>query len=311
MPLLAEYAVTPDVFDVASYGSEGECEAHLLLLREVFLNEGLVRDLRAGEWSQLFSVPDRTWHARTSLMLKSLAKQGRLVRLAPVLVGVPSSDGEWCDEALASHGVVPLAGIIATESVADEHREKPIVAAVSRLPSSSWWAQRSPSLRLGRTRNDFQAALTLVLRHANSIMLIDPHFDPSQSRYQDAVALLAMAGGRSPQPLVEIHRVAWLGEGRDKRARAAEVEALLRGPLRTAAVGSGLAFEVFLWDAFHDRYLISDLVGISVPNGFDTTTANALTTWTRLGRPDRDHVQREFDPASSTRLRHRFRVEPR
>jgi hypothetical protein len=78
----------------------------------------------------------------------------------------------------------------------------------------------------------------------------------------------------------------------------------LTGPLTLA----NLSVQVFVWDDFHDRYLISNIVGISVPNGFDTTTAhNAKTTWTRLGRVDRDDVQREFDPPSGRhKLHHKF-----
>ena len=38
-----------------------------------------------------------------------------------------------------------------------------------------------------------------------------------------------------------------------------------------------------------------------------TTAPNAQTTWTRLGRNDRDSVQRDFDPAHR-QPRHRFRV---
>ena len=48
MPLLADYAITPDVFDVASYLTPGECEARLDNIRQVMLTEGLVRDLRGG-----------------------------------------------------------------------------------------------------------------------------------------------------------------------------------------------------------------------------------------------------------------------
>ena len=69
---------------------------------------------------------------------------------------------------------------------------------------------------------------------------------------------------------------------------------------------AGLSVEVFIWDDFHDRYLISNLVGISIPNGFDTTQdTNSVTRWTRLGRNDRDDVQREFDVA---RQRHTLRA---
>ncbi len=73
---------------------------------------------------------------------------------------------------------------------------------------------------------------------------------------------------------------------------------------------AGLQAEVFVWDDFHDRYLISNLIGISLPNGFDTTRdPNSVTRWTRLGRNDRDDVQREFDLASQQHaLRARFMI---
>ena len=93
-------------------------------------------------------------------------------------------------------------------------------------------------------------------------MVIDPYFNPIEGRYRDAVTLLAGTGQRSPRPLIEVHRVAWYGTSHDKRAQSAVVEAALRPALATAASQSGLSFEVFLWDDFHDRYLISDLVGI-------------------------------------------------
>ena len=50
MPLLADYAITPDVFDTTSYSSEEVCGERLSEIRRVLMNEGLVRDLRAGEW---------------------------------------------------------------------------------------------------------------------------------------------------------------------------------------------------------------------------------------------------------------------
>jgi hypothetical protein len=56
--------------------------------------------------------------------------------------------------------------------------------------------------------------------------------------------------------------------------------------------------------------LISNLVGVGLQNGFDATNAlNVITSWTRLGRSDRDDVQREFYPFSDRHaLRHRFKM---
>jgi hypothetical protein len=72
----------------------------------------------------------------------------------------------------------------------------------------------------------------------------------------------------------------------------------------------GLSVDVFVWDDFHNRYLICDLIGISLPNGVDTTSdPTSVTRWTRLGRENRDDLQRAFDPASERHsLRHRFAI---
>ena len=67
---------------------------------------------------------------------------------------------------------------------------------------------------------------------------------------------------------------------------------------------------VFIWDDFHDRYLISDLVGILMANGLDTDNApGVVTAWARLERDNRDDVQREFDPSAGRhKLQHRFTI---
>jgi hypothetical protein len=109
------------------------------------------------------------------------------------------------------------------------------------------------------------------------------------------------------KPLVEIHRVAWYGGGNDKRPRVSDVVAALTPAITTVAKTAGLSVDVFLWDDFHDRYLITDLIGISLPHGFGTTKAsNAQTIWTRLGRDDRDALVRSFEPA----LRHHAIASP-
>ena len=67
----------------------------------------------------------------------------------------------------------------------------------------------------------------------------------------------------------------------------------------------GTVATVYFWDDMHDRYLISDIVGVQMPNGFDTTTApNSITTWSRLSCNARDDIQREFDPATGRHKLH-------
>ena len=104
MPLLAEYAITPDVLDVTSYSNANECEARLDYIKETILNAGLVRDLHDGLWSALFGprghqmhdttrpagtpapasdAGARTWHRRGTELVRKLTSQNRLVRVPP------------------------------------------------------------------------------------------------------------------------------------------------------------------------------------------------------------------------------------
>lgn len=307
MPLLADYAITPDVFDKVSYPTVGECEARIETIREAMLTEGVVRDLRNGHWRTLFGSDGRPWHQRGTELVKKLAKQGRLVGLDSELPDLPANDVDWCSEALATHSTQPFTGgIIVTKAVKREHAREPLVAPIDRLRNVRWWKARSPSVRLARKRADYEEQLDLVLRCSKSLMFIDPYLDPTRRGYRSFGALLQRAQGRASAPLIEIHRRVPTDQDTTKLER--QFRSALAVPMRTAHIDA----RVFLWAAtarsrFHDRYLISDLVGISIPDGFDT--GRGRTTWTRLGRDQRDDIQREFDPASSPhRLVSNFRI---
>ena len=306
MPLLADYAITPDVFDVTSYSNDDACAARLETIREAMLTEGLVRDLRDGQWRKLFESGNRAWHRRGTELVKKLATQGRLIQHRSALPNSPRDDQGWCAEALATHASHPLnGGVIVTETVKAGYANNPLVSRIDRLSSAPWWAARSSSVQLARTLADYQKHLDPVLRCSNSILFIDPHLDPAKPGYHDFGALLALSGGREPVPMIEIHRVCYEGSGSNRWFPMDDDESYferrfrdeLASPLRTA----GLRVEVFVWDRFHDRFLISNLIGISLPNGFDTGGRYPSTHWTRLGRPDRDNIQREFDPSSNRR----------
>ena len=207
MPLLAEYAITPDVFDNTSYSSEEACRAHLNTIREVMMNEGLVRDLRKGEWRALFQNDGRPWHRRAKEIVKKLYTQRRLVEFPAKLPTPPISDQGWCAEALAGHRQKAMAGgVIVTSPVKDAYRKNPLVEQADRLSRAPWWTERSPSVRLNRKLADYRQHLDPILRCANSLMFIDPHLKPERHDYREFGDLLAGAGQRSPPPRIEIHR---------------------------------------------------------------------------------------------------------
>ena len=302
MALLSEYALTPGVFDSSSYSTGEVGDLRLQGLKEVLLNEGIVRDLRDGQWSSLLADEGRAWHMRGKELIKKLRLQRRLRRSSPALGDDPVTDPQWCEESLASHEAMPLSGVITTRGAADGFQREPLVKSIDQLQNAPWWASRSSSVRLARTIDEYLRHLRLVLQCANSVMFIDPHLDPSLPQYRGFADLLRAMAGRSPAPTIEIHRVCYVGSGRNRQLiTGAEWQSRFSNAWSSDLRANGLSVEVFVWGRFHDRYLISDLVGISVPNGFDTTTdpAEPETTWTRLGRQDRDKWQREFDPAAN------------
>jgi hypothetical protein len=306
MALLCEYAVTPDVFDIASYSNEEEGTARFEYLKDVFLEEVVLRNLRNGEWLSFLKHNERSWHRRGKELLMKMEKQNRLLLSENALPVAPSNDVGWCREALASHEINPSAGVISTVKVANDIGPNPILARIDRLGSSPTWTARSSSERLARNEADYEEQLHLIMKCANSVMLIDPHLDPTKDRYGHVLRLLLLAQDRRFPPLIEIHRVK---SGPNPPAvDSAEWENRFRNEWGTGLSDAGLHVEVFIWDKHHDRYLITDLIGIQMANGYDISKKpNDITTWCRMSRKARDDIQREFDPASHRHnLIHRF-----
>lgn len=299
--MLTEYALIPDIFDSSCYSISGVCDVHLQNLKEVVLNEGLVRDLRNGEWRAyvLSDIVHRSTRAKE--LVKKLIKQNRLRLARAASDGRPTNNTEWCKEAISSHSIDPVTGIITSNSVWEEFREENIVSSIERLSSATWWQSRSPSSRLNRTTSAYIEHLGKVFRQAKSLMFIDPHIDPSQRNYRDFIELLRAIGPN--MPVIEIHRVCYIGSGTTRTIYTKDDLVQRFSSLNVPLRAVGMTIHVFVWDDFHDRYLISDIIGMSIPNGFDISgNPSDQTTWTRLGRAEKDDIQREFDPAAG---RHR------
>lgn len=295
--MLTEYALIPDIFDSSCYSVSAVCDVHLQNLKEVVLNEGLVRDLRNGEWRAyvLSDIVHRSTRAKE--LVKKLIKQNRLRLTRAACDGSPTSNTEWCKEAISSHTIDPITGIIAANSIWEEFREEQIVSSIEKLSSATWWQSRSTSCRPTRTTADYIRHLGKVLQQSNSLMFIDPHIDPSRRDYREFIDLLRAIP--SNKPVIEIHRVCYEGSGPGRTIFTKDDLKERFSSLNDSLMDVGMRIHVFVWDDFHDRYLVSDVIGISLPYGFDISgNPKDLTTWTRLGRAEKDDVQREFDPSS-------------
>lgn len=296
MSLLSEYSITPEVFDSSSFSTDETACLHMQNLKEVLMNGAIVRDLRDGEWKAVFSKQSRSWHRYGTELIRKIASQKRFRNFPSVLENAPSSDIEWCREALETHKKESLAGIVSGEKTAYEFENNPIVASYNKLHSTEWWKQES-SVRLDRKEIDYMKSLKLILECSNSLMFIDPHIDPRESRYQPFFNILHSLSTRSAKPLIEIHRCSYIGSSAQRSFP--DWKDIFENKLINRLKRNALKVNVYIWNDFHDRHLISNLIGISLPNGFDVSfKQNDITTWTRLDRKTKDDIQREFDESS-------------
>jgi hypothetical protein len=299
--MLDEVALTPDIFDDRLYSSQDACDIHLRYVREPLLQEVLVRDMRDGDWSAYIGGVTGRWHPKGRELFRKLATQGRLRSFQPVGPVSPILDDGWCDEAIATSGMEPLAIILSTIEVAKRHAASPVVHSIETVTNSMWWKGRSPSKRIVRNITAFRQALRLVLANSNSLMFIDPHLDPTIGRYANFIQLL-LAARRTPATRLEVHRCCYEGSGNNRTlfvgARRPELVKRFQDSWATELRNAGVSVSVFVWPEIHDRFLISNLMGVNVSNGFDESgDANERVMLTRLSRNDSDEVQRQHDLA--------------
>jgi len=310
--MLSEIALSPAIFRTASYESSAMADVCLRPLSKAFLDDCIVRDLGGGEWHKQLLEQRGSLDKRGKEFLKKLMQ--RLAQCPLVGTSTPCNDQEWENEAILSHQEYhQVTGFIfSLESITNRHLGNKLVSCPEKLPNAPFWNSRPCSRRVSRLITSYLELLEPLFKHTNSVMLIDPHLDPSVDRYRDFIGLLTAPAlkSRNPKPSIEVHRVSWMGDGREKRSRKEDIERIFRTNLESALRQSGVAVDVFLWDDFHDRFFLTNLIGLSWSNGFDTTIdPSATVTVTKLSRLDLDDVQKEFAENSTRhRLNLKFRI---
>jgi len=291
--MLTRFAITPEALAEARASSIAALQLGIGCLNDLCRAEGVFADMRNGNWSRAADAV-----GPLAKRFLTFARKSRRLIIAPSqLPADPDEDEEWLWEAQKLHDTFPCRAVITHKELAAAYTDDPVVS-IECLNQTSWWEERSPAKNVARTTADYLRALDLVLLHANSLMFIDAYIDPLADNYREFPRLLLRTRAREQKPLIEIHRASWRKlKGQNQVQNLAQWIADFDAwseELKRA----GLTAEVFLWEDMHDRFLISDLVGISLPYGFDIAVGAAqTTTWTRLGPAQRDQEQKGFDRA--------------
>lgn len=191
-------------------------------------------------------------------------------------------DRPWLDQALEVHAQEPFYAILARSSLAG-HSAVITEQIVHQVQDQRWYL---PTVKpTPKTSGDLATTLAPLLKGAMKIIVIDPYFDPREATYRDVLgALLTRAAQlRAPgrkMPSVEL--VAGVNEGRpDGGSTPVELQLENEAKNRCAWAaqhlgpcvpkGMQLTFRCAAnfpeGDRFHNRFVLTDFAGASLPYG--------------------------------------------
>lgn len=290
----SQFAIIPGSFDPALASSPNALDLGIGCLNDLCRGKGLFLDLRAGEWSAALE----NVNAKGKVFLKFARNRHRIVQAPPQLPTEPEDDESWMWEAQAYHQKSPCQAIIAPGQLAEQYSSDQVVAGLEKLNQTEWWAERSASLTIKRRTKDYRSALALVMRHAHLLMFIDACIDPCAPNYEEFPQLLLAAGSNENKPTIEIHRASWRKVGGKNKVQPLAAWIADFDGWSEKLARADMKADVFIWEDTHDRYLVSDIISISLPYGFDIGgDGEPPTTWSRIGTKEIERLQLEYEPS--------------
>lgn len=316
MKVLYEFAITPEVFDVSVVGGNPTLGRVLVELLRGLCDNGMVANLNKDRWIRHVKddrvqrlVPDLK--DKVVACLNTLQDRHRLVRHPRRVVGDPATDTEWLDLALESHGRIPFHGIVLSQNLlATCGQNNPDFMELSGSLDATQWQNRRRSLPVTKAETNYRTVLAPLLRHAKALDLVDPYMSCRNSRFFDTVRICTeLLGQRGHEVLparVHIHA----GDPqRDREYQESVIDRLSAWEQQLRPIKGLHRFKVFLWgkkpggEDFHDRHILTNQCGISVPGGLDcrnpSHSAPNTTTWNLVDEEDRRRLLQSVNPPTN------------
>lgn len=301
MSLIDEIFIIPSTFLGMSHERGDSHDTYIKCVKHAFLESVIIRDYCNGYWFQYVINHDNILMSAKEL-LKAMRKQSRFRLINYYTDTTPTNNYEWLRvaEKLNDYDGYNYAVFRDSNGLTSE-----LVRLISiRHFFGSDYCSCSGSVRLKRSSDEYIKHLRLIIGCSKSVMFIDPHINPFSINYSLFPKLIEIAKCSSPAPMIEIHCK------HDSTYTKEETISGFKRFLAPVCCNTDICIDVFVWNTFHDRKLLTNIIGLEVPNGFDTSKdGQNVTTWTRISRSARDDSQREFDPASGMhRLMYRFSI---
>lgn len=303
--MLYEYSITPDVFDPALLENDQAAAVILTQLLRGICENGMISDLHKSGWSRdiakrIEEIPSHKIKTNVMKLLEVLKDRKRLVR-HPRAANDPADDMQWVELAREAHGRAPLDAIVLTPNLrARCGIDDEVLVGLGDVLDSAPWLNRRRSATIKQREADYRSLLPKILRHAKRLWLIDPYFRPDRRQWTDTIeicaSLMGQRGGELLRGIIEIH-TGDPGKRNTPLSPKDEMTAWDQWKKNHFAPNYPHTLSVSMWAKFddgervHDRFLITDQVGISIAGGLDCITPPAGipsdTVWTLLDERDR------------------------
>jgi hypothetical protein len=286
--MIYEYALEPEM--VATWGNRHN---YRFFIREFGLERG-----------RLVSHYPKTWMRRVWDMFAGGSEMDRkrleelLARLKDVMVKRnechwDDSKGGWVENALEEHIRYPFRAILARNNP----QNLPQIICEDDLATSPCQNWDNPhGIVVNRKAPEMAAAIEMMLSRCQWVKFIDPHISPGRSYYRVSLRafldILARERPVGPPEGIEIHT-----------EQHHATEDFLRKSYEQI-IPAGLSVSIFHWQErpggqeLHNRYVLTDLGGVSFHHGLDAGKDGETDDITRLDREQYLGRCKQYDPAA-------------
>lgn len=301
--MLIELGILPEVL-----AKEHSPEERVLLkeLDRIVRREGIVHDFGFGKWKDsLLERQDLPLLAKK--LLEQWGLEGRLWEAPSGGSKFPNTDSEWRREVQLYSSKICLTSIIAIEPF-------PFPKGGAQLTSLSDlieapWRETSQSTRTYLKSSSYNKLLKPIVEKSFRLTIIDPYLNP------DGYITELLPFCTKLDAPIHVH-IPLISPGERRTVLPSEAFSWKEkrqhefSRFDTQLKRKSLRAEIHLWDHFHDRFIITNLLGIHMGKGLSINDkVNEITTWSKLSKLDREAVEREFDSNSGQRtLKYKFTI---
>lgn len=285
--MIAEYALEPEM--VATWGDRLN---HRFFIREFGSGQGRLVSRYPKKWAR------KVWDAFAgSSEMDRKRLEELLVRLQETMIKrkdfVWDDAQPWLNNAMREHTRHPFRAILARNN----HEASPEILCEDGLASTPCPGWDSPhGIVVKRNAPEMAAAVKQMLACCRWVKFVDPHLSPGRPDYCASlrVFLQVLAGGRpvGPPESIEIHTGLHNGTAD-----------FLRDAFQKL-IPKGLQVTSYQWQEhpggqrLHNRYILTDLGGVSFLHGLDTGADGETDDLARLDVDQYLFRIRQYDPAA-------------